>query len=288
MKDFQTANDFKQIFDSARITDIDVCPYVMQMIYKKKSEKDTFRRRKVIPSIILSAILLLAVGFTAVQIWDLKGPSNTSYKYQLIDNGDTLPADIVLAGLENLEPGEAVAIMKTTDNPGNAIHIINKPIVFQNIEELSIKVGSRFKSPSFMPQGYVLNEGRLNLCVNHTYATAMIEESRNSDKEYIIKAVEPNDDVSYYDMIYKKNNSTITVSVVFNYPSKSIYAIKNDHKATKINVNSFEAIYVEHDGISEITWLEAEGSSTNYYIIHSNNIYEGIKDDLIQVSESMK
>jgi hypothetical protein len=290
MRDIQSADEIGRLFDSVALPAIDVSRTVMQRIYERKNGGRMPKGRKLVIGMLLSALLLFAAGFAVIRVWDLKGSGGLSYQYQLLDSGDTLPEEFYRAEFDFLQPGEALAVMKTRGNPGNVIHLLPKPIRVYSIAELSSIVGSAFKSPSALPVGYAFSEGRLDYRFDDSHVGEMIEESKSSDKDYITKVLKPGKEIAHYDIVYKNPEDTITVAVFPDYPLKDIYAVNRDHKAVKIKVKNFEAMYAEHDGIGEITWLEDRGGSTAYYSVraHPRKTYESMKDDLIKVCGSLK
>lgn len=288
MKDIQS-DDIKEIFSKVSVPPIDVKRKVMQKIYDRKEERSMSMRKKLIIGVLISVFLLSSVGFAAMKMWELNGPGNTSYKYQLIDKGDTLPPELYREEYDKLEPGKALAIMTTKNNTKDTISIRLKSVIVESMDELTSKVGDKLKYPAVLPQGYSFKEASYNYKFNDSYAPDMIAESKVSDEDYIFKVLEPTNEVSHYSLTYNnENNNSIFVSVAFDYPSNNIYDINNGHKATKININSFEAIYVEHSGMGEITWLEDQDGSKTYFSIRSINLNKNTRDDLIKIAESLK
>jgi hypothetical protein len=290
MKDYKlTDEDLRNSFTGIRLPDIDVTKSVMQRINRKQERESRFRWRNPVIGIVLSIALLLTAGFSAIKVWDLAGPGGLSYQYELLDKRDPLPPEeVYLTQYKSLEPGKALAIMKTKNNDKNAIHLLPKQIGGLSLEELTRAVGEKFREPSVIPPGYVFREGAFDYKMDESYREEMIKESRNTDKDYLIKVVEPLQVISHYDIIYKNDNKTIMVSAFFNYPIKNIQDIEKDHKATKVTIKDFEAIYVEHDGFSDVAWLEKQDGSTTYYLVRSNSLYDNVKEDLVKLCESMK
>ena len=289
MKDIQSVDNMKQAFDYICLPNIDIKNKVMEKIYERKEKCNNKRKKNLLVVILISALLIFTAGFAVLQVWNLEGPGGSGYNYELIDKGDMLPEEVYKAQFENLEPGKALAIMKTRDNPKKSIHLWTKPIRSQSMTELSNKVGSKFRSPTFLPQGFEFVEGGMDYKFSRSYRTKMIRESKNTDEEYIFKVLEPTNEIQDYHLVYRKNYDTIAIDVFFDYPIKTIQEVNSGHRVTKVNVNDFEAIYTEHDGIAEVTWLDDRNGDTTYYNIHSSTIDGNtMKNELIKMGESLK
>lgn len=222
-----------------------------------------------------------------MKILDLNGPGNIPYKFQIINGGDYIPQEIYQEEFDKLERGKALAVMKVHNNPKNSIILHLKSTAVRSIDEISEKIGDRFKSPDVLPEGYTFSEADYNNKFPDSYSADLIAESKITNKDYIFKVLEPSNEISSYSLTYKNGETSIFVSVLFDYPSTDIYQMNSGQKADKININNFEAIYCEHNGIGEITWLENQNGSITQYAIRSTTLGKDTKANLKMIAESL-
>ncbi|MCX7746138.1 MAG: DUF4367 domain-containing protein [Clostridia bacterium] len=287
MKDTQSTDNLKKAFENIALPPIDVRQDVMQRIYNRKEVKPMFNKKKLLIITVLAVVLLVSAGFGAMKIWDLQGPGNSPYTYQLFDRGDTLPPDLFRDDYEKLAPAEALAIIKVKDNDKHAINLRIKPKSVKSLYELSSIIGNGFQTPSAVPEGYSFKEGNIGYRYDESYAKEMIEESKNTDLKYIKRVLKPTDQISDFTLVYSNNKNEITVSTIFNYPSKDIQDIENGQKVNKVKVNNFDAVYVENNGSGQIVWLKNNQGNMTYYCIRSLLLDQDTKDHLLKIAGSL-
>lgn len=287
MKDSQSVDEIKKAFDQISLPPIDVTQRVMSKIYSRREKRAMITRKKLIIGILVAMFLISSVGFVAVKTWNLNGPGNIPYKVQIINGSDYIPQEIYQDEFDKLERGKALAVMKVHDNPKNSIIVHLKSTVVRSIDEISSKIGNGFKAPEVLPEGYIFSEADYNCKFDDSYSADLIKESKITSEDYIFKVLEPSNEISNYSLTYKKGETSIFVSVHFNYPSTEIMQMNNGQKAEKININNFEAIYCEHDSTGEITWLENQNGSKTLYAIRSTMLDKDTKANLKMIAESL-
>lgn len=138
-----------------------------------------------------------------------------------------------------------------------------------------------------LPEGYTFSEADYNYKFADSYSADLIAESKITSEDYIFKVLEPSNEISNYSLTYKKGETSIFVSVHFDYPSTDIYQMNSGQKANKININNFEAIYCQHNGMGEITWLENQNGSITQHAIRSTTLDKDTKANLKMIAERL-
>ena len=75
-----------------------------------------------------------------------------------------------------------------------------------------------------------------------------------TSEDYIFKVLEPLNEISSYSLTYKKGETSIFVSVHFNYSSTDIMQMNNGQKAEKINIITLK-LYI----VSIMGWEKSLG-----------------------------
>jgi len=113
-----------------------------------------------------------------------------------------IPCSKKLWGWENLKQGEALAILSAKDNPQYKIIILDKYATINSINEIEKIVGTDFKSPVAIPEGFIFKEGRVSYGVNEIIKKEMIDESKYSDKSLIVRGLKDSNKTTGYDLTY--------------------------------------------------------------------------------------
>jgi len=259
----------------------------MKEIHQRKVGKNIMNPKKRILMIAMISILLLTVGFTALKVWELKGPGDNPYKYTIVSNGNPMiPQEVYLPEYEKLSPGEALGIIQKKYDP-EAVQVFSKPVVTGDFTELSSMVGDQFRAPSKLPEGYGFLEGSMSYKYTEDSIKAIIDESKNDNTtDYFIKKVPLTKDLAHYTITYRKELTSVFVNVFFDYPLKTIYDINTGQDAEIIKLKDFEAIYVEHDKVAELSWLETDDGNTTFFSIRTDKMDHNTMKNLILIAES--
>lgn len=289
MKNFHSEDELKQLFQNTSLPSIEVKEAVMKKLQAGKDSKPNLNTKKRLLLVAIISVLLITVGFTALKAWELKGPGDTTYKYEILPSGDSIPSqEIYMSEYEKLSPGEALAIMKTKDNPRDTVQILNKAVIIGNLEELYGKLDNQFRSPASLPQGYEFEEGSIGYKYNDSDIQEIIKDAKVASSDYLIRKLAPTKDLSHYSITYRKDLSPIFINVIFDYPIKTIYDINAGQKNQIINIKDFEAVYIEHDQFGEVAWLEEIDGSTTYFSIRSGSRDKNTLTNLILIAESFE
>ena len=297
MGDIQSTEDVKQVFDKINLPLIDVRDVVMHKVIKSGERKlSTFRGKKLIVAIVLVIFLLSTGVFAAEKVWKLIGPKNTEYTFELVTGGPTTTTDLFRHEIERLELGKALVIMKVKDNPTiRDLDIHFKPLVVKSLDEFSKRVGNKFKSPAYLPEGYSFKEAQITFKNDYSFMEEMKKECKNTDKQYITQIIELTNNVLSYNLIYSYKDTEhkdISIYIHPDWYQKDITERKYEQKPIKVKVNDFEAIFTEQQGIGDIRWVETQNNNTAYYRITSQtasvNFSTEAKDELIKVAGSLK
>lgn len=289
MKIIQSTDDIRKAAELVTLPSIDVRQNVMQKIYRRK-EKQTMKRSKRILLVIAATVFFtIAAGFTAVKVWELKGPGGLPFKYSLFsENSKELSAELLEqrnAQWEKVQPGGALAVLRTKNNPENVIGVTFKPLVTNDPAELEQKIGDAFKEPASLPEGYSFKEGQLNWGINDQIRTSMLEEAKETEKDSVIRIIEPSGSISSYSLIYTGRGGELNISLNFDFVGDELNQPDTGNKVTKIKMGGFEAIYTEGDGRSEIKWIDGQDKIMYAIGCPQGNIDQ---NELVKVAESLK
>lgn len=287
MKSSQPTDDLKQVFESINLPPVDVKQSVLQRINNRNGRRTyMFNKKRLIFGIVLAAFLLCAVGFAAMEIWELNGPGNTPFTYQTVTRDTQFSSAVVKEEYENLEPGNILAVLRVKDNPKKTISLLSKPLIVKSHDEITEKIGKTYKSPDNLPAAYSFKEAEIKYMIDESFRDEMIKESENTDKDYIYRILKPTDEVSTLNITYLNGDKQINIFSMYNYHGNDIYDGNGAKKVTKLNINGFDAIYAEYKGRHEIMWLEIANGANTYYSVGAPSATP--KDDLLQIAESLK
>lgn len=283
----QSTDNLKQAFNKINLPPIDVRESVMTKIFNKEANKYyMFNKKRVLVGIVLMSFLLCTVGFAAAKVWELKGPGNNPYRFMIADNIDSsVSSELIKDEWKNLQPGMVLAVLEVND-PSQRISIHSKPLTLQSLDALKEKVGDKFKSPAVLPDGYSFVGAEITFSFDKSIRDQMLEESKNTDKPFVIKTFETTDKIVSYSILYKNRDKSISVSFYLDWTGNDIYDF-TAKDAEKIKVNNFEAIYTNQSGRNEIKWLET-GSDTNTLFCIGSPSSHASKKDLLKMAESLK
>lgn len=286
MKTIQSIDDIKKASDNVSLPSINVQQDVMQKIYRRK-KKNMFRNKKIIITIVAAVFLIFTVGFTVTRVWDLNGPGGSPFKFSLFNENKAAKHGAGHEEWKNVKPGGALALLKTKDNSNNRISITLKPLTIDSIEKLRNSVGSNFKQPSNIPSGYTFSEGEVNTNTNDFISDSMIAEAKTTQKEYIVRVIEPSQEIGSYRIIYRNQDKLFDVSLTFNWKGSELSQPDQGQEVSKVDINGFEAIYTNGNGRSEIKWIDSSNGANILYSAGCPS-QDLTKDELLQVAKSIK
>jgi hypothetical protein len=297
MVDLQLKDNIKQAFEGMDLPDIDVRVSVMKRIYDKKTVKWYCNTRRLLTVMTLTVSLLFIVGFAGKQILNLKGVSGNPYTFILSGSKDEAVVSILSQENKKLSPGQTLVHMKVKNNTDNIFSFYTKPIAVSSTNELYAKLGKDYKAPSYITEGFSFKEGSFEYGYNKFPKEEMIEECKTTDKQVVIRVLEPSKDISGYKIIYSNGKELIDFKVwSVDKPTDSFGKDIQGQSFEKINIKDFEAVYIkgtgDRSGNYEISWLnnsedKAEVFSVRY-VTSSKISSEQVKGELIKIAESIK
>ncbi|HEX2924643.1 MAG TPA: hypothetical protein VHP38_00030 [Ruminiclostridium sp.] len=178
-----------------------------------------------------------------------------------------------------------MAVLRIKDNPKNIIGITFKPLVVSSINELKERVGSKFKEPGNLPEGFSFREGQINSNIDDSIRYSILKEAEETRKD-VVRVIEPSQEVGAYHIIYKKGNRTIDVSITVNYKWNELSQPDKGQRVTDVGIKNFDAIYTDGNGRSEIKWID---NSNGANILYSIGCPKGdaTKEELLQLAASV-
>jgi hypothetical protein len=130
-------------------------------------------------------------------------------------------------------------------------------------------------------------QGNIMGGLNDSIINEMIEESKTTDKEAVIRVVEPSENVDSYSIIYQNqsNKHLFDMSLHLNFQGNELNQPDKGQDIDKIKVRDFEAIYVKDRGRTDIQWIDS-----SKHILYSVGCPGGnvTKDELLKIAESLK
>ncbi|MFD2114338.1 hypothetical protein ACFSTH_00860 [Paenibacillus yanchengensis] len=266
---------------------IDVREQVMEQIAAKHEKRRRIRYSK--PQIIIASIAVagLLTGFAATAVVGIHNEQGKLIFSIRGFNDDNLPpleqVEVVDQYVNQLQPGEAIAIYSPVNNPENIITVRDKPIIYEQLEMLKANVPQdQFDIPALDANNIQFKRGYVQYELGRPDSSRLIDESIQNDGKTVVEKVPVLDQILGVTMFIEMENQEYIVSILEGSRWQTLYTDLEKVKAHRTIVTEHgDALLIEREDGQQLMWKSDDGQQDLFYEMSVQGKSEAGADRLV-------
>lgn len=244
--------------------------------------------------LLAAAIVLLLLGtafisLRAINLYRDDGKLSFTVKnYDETNRAPVLQEELREKYLEMLKPGEAMAIYNPIDNPSQVVTVLQKPEEFADMEEMRLRVQTRFPIPTALPSGMSFIGGTIHHSVGQPDIEKLISRSQAEGGTVTWEKISVDSEIHGVTLNVSKGGSEYAGSIYNGSRWKTVYSDFTKMKETRIlPINGTEGLIVSDEGTTALLWRSEPEQGSFFYRITTGNQTTSSDLDLLAVLNAL-
>ncbi|PZD96613.1 hypothetical protein DNH61_07410 [Paenibacillus sambharensis] len=263
--DFRLESRLKQI----DIPEIDVEERVMISIKQRSLQG---KHRKMFKPVVLASLIVLLIACTGyataelLTLYDEKGRVTLQF-HQETDSGDILSRDEKQYYLGKVEAGKAIAVYKTEGNPEEITTTLVRPLIIEQLSELSGITVSEFIQPLVISEPLTFKSAKVTYMPANLTKQEIDTLKRQAAGHIASQKIEVTDQIAAIDIELLYKGDAYWISIREGKGWEEIYTNLKGRNSQTIKVDQSDGLVLDSSDELELYWRRDSEEASALYVV---------------------